>query len=153
MYLIPPCLTLSNIRYVSKVKWSNPGKGVTPSPTLQCSSYWKGSLLVALDYGRQLYFSYMYIGQVVRVFAGKSGYNPRSSHAKTQKWYLMPPCLIFNIIRYGSRVKWRNPGEEVAPFTTPRCRSYGAFGSLSTAVANFTLTYIYICSFIYIYKK
>ena len=26
------------------------------SPTPWCSSYWKGSLLVALDYGRQLYF-------------------------------------------------------------------------------------------------
>ena len=45
--LIPPCLTLSNIRYVSRVKWSNPRKGVAPSPTPQCSSYWKGSLLVA----------------------------------------------------------------------------------------------------------
>ena len=25
-----------------KVKWSNPGKGVAPSPTPRCSSYWKG---------------------------------------------------------------------------------------------------------------
>ena len=49
-YLIPPCLTLSNIRYVSKIKWSNPGKGVAPSPTPRCSSYWKGSLLVAHNY-------------------------------------------------------------------------------------------------------
>ena len=48
-YLIPLCLTLSNIRYVLRVKWSNPGKGVAPSPTPRCSSYWKGSLLVALD--------------------------------------------------------------------------------------------------------
>ena len=54
-YLIPACLTLSNIRYVLRVKWSNPGKGVAPSATPWCSSYWKGSLLVALDYGRQLY--------------------------------------------------------------------------------------------------
>ena len=54
-YLMLPCLTLSNIRYVSRVKLSNPRKGVAPSPTPQCSSYWKGSLLVALDYGRQLY--------------------------------------------------------------------------------------------------
>ena len=38
-YLMPPCLTLSNIRYVSRVKWSNPGKGVAPSPTPCCSSY------------------------------------------------------------------------------------------------------------------
>ena len=32
-YLMPPCLTLSIIRYRSRVKWSNPGKGVAPSPT------------------------------------------------------------------------------------------------------------------------
>ena len=56
-YLIPPCLTLSNMRYVSRVKWSNPGKGVASSPTPRCSSYWKGSLLVTLDYGRQLSYS------------------------------------------------------------------------------------------------
>ena len=54
-YLISPCLTLNNIRYVSRVKWSNSGKGVAPSPTHRCISYWKGSLLVVLDYGRQLY--------------------------------------------------------------------------------------------------
>ena len=60
-HLIPPCLTLSNIRYVSKIKWRNPGKGVAPSPTPRCSSYWKGSLRVTLDYGRQLYFFYLFI--------------------------------------------------------------------------------------------
>ena len=38
-YLIPTCLTFSNIRYVSRVKWSNPGKGVARSPTPRCSSY------------------------------------------------------------------------------------------------------------------
>ena len=41
---MPPCLTLSIIRYISRVKWSNPGNGVAPSPTPWCSSYWKGSL-------------------------------------------------------------------------------------------------------------
>ena len=56
-YLIPPCLTLGNIRCVSRVKWRNPGKGVAPSPTPQCSSYWKGSLPVALDYSHQLTFA------------------------------------------------------------------------------------------------
>ena len=30
------------------------------SPTPRCISYWKGSLLVALDYGRQLYY-FIYI--------------------------------------------------------------------------------------------
>ena len=38
-YLILPCLTLSNIRYVSRVKWSNPGKAVAPSPISRWSSY------------------------------------------------------------------------------------------------------------------
>ena len=52
-YSISPWLTLSNIRCVSRVKWKNPRKGVAPSPTPGCSSYWKESLLVALDYDRQ----------------------------------------------------------------------------------------------------
>ena len=38
-YLIPPCLTLSNIKFVSRVKWSNPGKGVAPSPAFQYNNY------------------------------------------------------------------------------------------------------------------
>ena len=54
-HLIPLCLTLSIIRYVSRVKWSHPGKRVAPSPTCRCSSYWKRSLLVTLEYGCQLY--------------------------------------------------------------------------------------------------
>ena len=37
-YLMPPCLTLSILQYISRVKWSNPGKGVAP-PTPWCSSY------------------------------------------------------------------------------------------------------------------
>ena len=36
-YLMPPCLTLSIIRYGTRVKWSNPEKGVAPSPTPWCS--------------------------------------------------------------------------------------------------------------------
>ena len=40
--------------YKVRVKWSNPGKGVAPSPTPWCSLYRKDSLRVNLDYGRQL---------------------------------------------------------------------------------------------------
>ena len=54
-YLMPPCLTLSIMRYISRVKWSTPGKGVAPSLTPRCSSYWKGSLWIALDYSCQPY--------------------------------------------------------------------------------------------------
>ena len=38
-YLIPPCLTLSNVSNVSRVKWRNPAKGVALFPTPRCSSY------------------------------------------------------------------------------------------------------------------
>ena len=48
-YLIRPCLALSLIRYISRVKSSNPGKEVASSPTPLCSSYWKGTLRVALE--------------------------------------------------------------------------------------------------------
>ena len=58
-YLMPPCLTLSIISYGSSVKWSNPGKGVVPSPIPWCSSYRKAKLRVTLDYGRQLYFYFI----------------------------------------------------------------------------------------------
>ena len=44
-YLMFPWLILSIVRYGSRVKWSN--------PTPRCKSYWKVSLRVTLDYGRQ----------------------------------------------------------------------------------------------------
>ena len=53
--MILPCLTFSIIRYISRVQWRNPRRGFAPSPTPCCSSYWKGSFRVALEYGRQLY--------------------------------------------------------------------------------------------------
>ena len=38
-----------------KGKWYHPGKGVPPSSTPQCSSYWKGNLRIPHDYGRPTY--------------------------------------------------------------------------------------------------
>ena len=55
---MPSCLTLNIIRYVSRVKQSNPGKEVTASPTSRCSSYRKGSLRVAFDSDHQLTFTF-----------------------------------------------------------------------------------------------
>ena len=49
MVLDTPYLTLSDIRYVLRVKWDNPGKGVAPSPNLGEVAIEKG----ALDYGRK----------------------------------------------------------------------------------------------------
>ena len=68
-YLMPSCLTLSVIRYGSKVKWVNPGKGVVPFPTIWCSS-----LRVTDDYGHQLYFSFiLHIPQRSRTGASLDG--------------------------------------------------------------------------------
>ena len=61
-YLIPHCLTLNIIRYGSRVKWSNLGKGVEPCLTPRCSSILKGSLLVKLKYSCLLYYIYIYGG-------------------------------------------------------------------------------------------
>ena len=47
------------VRIKGKVEQSR--EGVAPSPTPWCSSYRKGSLRVTLDYGRQLYFTYIMI--------------------------------------------------------------------------------------------
>ena len=55
------------------------------------------------------------------------------SYQKLKKWYLMPTCLTLSIIRYGTRVKWSNPVNGVAPSSTPR----GNFWSPSSTVANF----------------
>ena len=57
---------------------------------------------------------------MVRVFAngpGALGSIPERVIPKTQKWYLMLPCLILSITKYGSRVKWVNPGKGVTPST------------------------------------
>ena len=43
---------------------------------------------------------------------------------RLKKWYLMPPCLTLSIIKQGSRVKWSNPGKEVAPSLTHWCSSH-----------------------------
>ena len=51
-------------KVISRVKWRYPRKRGAPSPSPWCSSYWKGSLLVALDFGLQLYnllYIYIYI--------------------------------------------------------------------------------------------
>ena len=80
-YLILPCLKLSIIKYVSRVKWNNLGKGVALSLTPWCSSYWKGSFWVALSYGCQLYLlriiiiiSYLKAYNCVQIICIKNSY-------------------------------------------------------------------------------
>ena len=61
----------------------------------------------------------------------------------------MPPCLKLNIIRYGLRVKWSNPGKGVAPslHLSVVANEKGAFGLPSTTVANFTYLHNHLCNF------
>ena len=57
---------------------------------------------------------HLIIGQVGRVFAngpGDLGSIPGRVMPKTQKWYLIPPCLTLSNIRYVSRVKWKIQGK------------------------------------------
>ena len=65
------------------------------------------------------------IGLVVRVFANGQedlGSIPGRVIPKTQKMVLdARRHQVLSIIRYGSRVKWSNPGEGVAPSLTPWC--------------------------------
>ena len=74
------------------------------------------------------------------------------SYQRLKKWFSMPPCLTLSILRYGSRVKWSNPGNGVASFPTPWCiklskREYSGHPRRWSP----TLLYIYI--YIYINTK
>ena len=61
----------------------------------------------------------------VRMFAnGPGNWGSISSLVLAKKWFLIPLCLILSIIKYGSRVKWSNPGKGEAPSSTPWCRCY-----------------------------
>ena len=78
-----------------------------------------------------------------RVFTngpGDLGFSPKSSHTKDSK---SGTCLTLSTIRWGSRVKWSYPENEVAPSPTIGVVviEKGAFGSASTKVANYTFTY------------
>ena len=71
--------------------------------------------------------TYRAIGLMSRVFANGPRDRdsvPRRVIPKLKKWYLMPPGLALSIIRYGSTVKWNNPGYGVEPSPTPWCGSY-----------------------------
>ena len=141
-YLIPPCLTLSIIRYVSRVMWNNPGKGVAPSTTPRCSSYWKGSLHV--DHFNRTLAWWLECLPMARETWVQSQVD---SYQRLKKWYLMPPCLALSIIRYVSRVKLSNPGKEVAPSPTSWCGNYRK-GSLRVTLDYGHQLYLHICVFI-----
>ena len=121
-FLMPPCLTRRMLKFVSRVKWNNPGNGVAPSPIPSSSykSYYSSSSTVFANGPQDL------------------GSIPLQ---RLKKGLLMTPCLTLRILKYVSRVKWSNPGNGVAPSPTPRCSSYWK-GSFPVALDN-GLQYIF----------
>ena len=54
-------LNTQQYKVLSRVKWSNPGKGIALSlhlgvVAIEKGAFWSPSTMAALDYGRQLYF-------------------------------------------------------------------------------------------------
>ena len=113
-----------------------PDEGVAPSPTPQCSSYWKGE-----PSGRQLLLLYIYIHG-----PGDRGSIPGQVIPKTKEYHSVPPCLTHSIIKYVSRAKWSNPGKRVAPSPTPQIVAIETwlFGSPLITITSLYI-YIYIC--------
>ena len=85
--------TLSIIRYGSRVKWSNPGKGVAPSHTPWCSSYRKGSLRVTLDKRET---TYLFLSKNNYLFTYSNMVSSQSSKKNDDHHHhhVVPPALI-----------------------------------------------------------
>ena len=99
-YFIPPCLTFSYIRSILKVKLSNPGKRLVTSPTPRCSSSWKGSHLVALDYGHPRIWSPTLL-LLIKGFLS----------VKSETWHFSTVGLKCNTAKYAAKISrsrvWR----------------------------------------------
>ena len=63
----------------------NPGKGVAPSLTPRCSSYWKGSLLVTLDYGCQQLSRFKWSNQGKVLYCHLQHHNDTIINRRTQE--------------------------------------------------------------------
>ena len=66
------------------------------------------------------------------------------SYWRLKKWYLIPPCLILSIIRYGPRVKWYNLRKGVSPSHTPLSSSQWK-GNIGLALVSGHQLYLLIC--------
>ena len=96
-----------------KGKWYNPGKGVAPSLHLGVVAIEKGAFGSPLITVSQLTITgplalCIECSPIVWEIGVQSQVK---SYQRLKKCYLMPPCLKLSIIRYGSRVKWNNPGK------------------------------------------
>ena len=116
LYLMPPYLTLNIIKCGSRVKWSNPRKGVAPSPTPRCRSYRKESPQLTLYNGGQLYLLYIYKQGLV--LNNQQGLYNQLTNQPTYRIYIYIYIYIYCYIykyrvliiddrAYISRLAWR----------------------------------------------
>ena len=86
------------------------------------------------------------MGRVFTNGPGDLGSMPSRVIPKTQKKYLMPPCLTLSI-RLKGKVEQSKERSSAFPYTLGVVAiEKGAFGSPSTKVANFTLLIESMCS-------
>ena len=107
------------IRYRSMVKRSNLRKGVAPLPTPWCSSLWKGSLQITLDYGRPTLLNWAF-GLMCGVFVNGPGDRASISGwviPKTQKIVL--DASLFNNQHHKIRIKGKLEQSEERSSTFP----------------------------------
>ena len=103
-YLMPPCSTLSIVRYESRVKWSNTGNGVAPFPTPWCISYRKGSLRVTLNNSRQLYL-YIYTGSIFECLPMIRETRVQSQVESFKDSKMVLDIALLKTLRYKVRIK------------------------------------------------
>ena len=84
-------MVLNSQHYKVRVKWSNLGNEVAPSPTLRCNSYRNGSLRVTLDFSRQSVI--IFIGIPSRYFDFKIC---TCSSSPLRHYWNLPHALFFN---------------------------------------------------------
>ena len=93
-------------------------------------SLWSFSFIVFIFFLLFFYYPWLECLPMTR----ETGFESQvESYQRLKKWYLMPPCLAFSTIRWGSRVNWSNPGNGVAPSPTHWCCNYWK-GSLRVAL-------------------
>ena len=116
-------------------------EGVAPSPTPWCSSYRKGSLRVTLDYGRQLYFTYLH--NVQDGCWAKSFLHPFDRSCFSSSW-VSKPLSSPEKLGGGSRLVAYDPTME---------QVVQGLHSTSSALSNLTYmrTYIYIYIYTHIH--
>ena len=130
MVLNGTLLNTQDYKIQIKSKWSNPRKGVTPSLTPRCSSYWKESLWVPsitigqlqLNFSRPTGHTMLLIRQSDSPVRTSSELTVRCLGRvlpNTLKIVLNASLLNTQHFKVWIKGKWNNPGKGVAPCLTP----------------------------------